>query len=332
MMTPEERTRIDELGGAIAKAIGQTWLANRDNSFEQFAEAYRRLESEFLTRTGDHPFYVLELKRRVAESIFTEAVSRQQSWDVCHAAWLALVELGLTNSYQRRTMSSIYADYCLRTHHLDEGIAILEPLIPEVAQWMAAAPSAELARSRREELDNLQMQLDDLRTEAARCADPLILELAKAIDTLSTEMADADIREYKVAIDQLEEAFVARAGDDEARIREIKWRTTYALFESLPDEVRFASCQACFDELIRLGFDDLARQCDATWLYGNHCLSHDQLEAGHAVVDPLLADLRKRLEDPNVTDEIARQCRLQLPRLQDVLEKREPYRGDGSEV
>ena len=154
---------IEEIGGELAKAIDQAWLATRESTFVDMVKAYRMIEAEFVPRIGDEIF-VLETRRRIAEAILRQAHSTEQPFQVCQDAWNDLVSLGFTNMERRSTMTWFYADCCLLEGQFDAGLAVLEPLIADtIRQIEEPTRSDRSVEALKEELARLEELRDELK-------------------------------------------------------------------------------------------------------------------------------------------------------------------------
>ncbi|MDC3958378.1 hypothetical protein [Polyangium jinanense] len=96
----------------------------------------------------------------------------------------------------------------------------------------------------------------------------------------------------------LEAEFVARAGDDERSALEVRRRIAEHVLSAARDKApRFEVCRGAWNELIRLGFTNIWIRCLTTWSYLDCCAYDEQPEEGLAVVEPLLAELERGLEE-----------------------------------
>ncbi len=119
--------------------IESVLITNPPLSFEEMLEEYRTIEAELVEQAGDDDFDIIETKRRIAEWILTAASWRNQPFDVCRKAWDDLLALGFTSRYMKCNMTCVYADCCLETGQNDVGLAVIEPVITELEDWLAAA-------------------------------------------------------------------------------------------------------------------------------------------------------------------------------------------------
>ncbi|MRG93667.1 hypothetical protein [Polyangium spumosum] len=101
---------------------------------------------------------------------------------------------------------------------------------------------------------------------------------------------------------RLEAEFVARAGDDEWDVRETRRRIaeiilTVAQSKRPPFEV----CRQVWNDLVRLGFSGRDREYVMTWFYADCCRYDENPEEGLAVLEPLVAELERGLEEARAT-------------------------------
>ncbi|HVK69414.1 MAG TPA: hypothetical protein VM694_33385, partial [Polyangium sp.] len=114
----------------------------RPRTFAEAVEDHRRLEAEFVARAPDNESYVLETRRRVAETILSIAHDKHPPFEVCREAWNELVRLGFTGPFERSTSTWFYADCCRYDEETEEGLAVLEPLLAEFERGFAEAKAA----------------------------------------------------------------------------------------------------------------------------------------------------------------------------------------------
>lgn len=106
-------------------------------SFEEMLKEYRTIEAELVEQAGDDEFDVIETKRRIAEWILTAAFLRDQPFDVCQEAWNNLLAVGFSSRFMKWSMTCTYADCCWENEQDDVGLAVVEPAIAELEQWLS---------------------------------------------------------------------------------------------------------------------------------------------------------------------------------------------------
>ncbi|HVK65444.1 MAG TPA: hypothetical protein VM694_13265 [Polyangium sp.] len=124
------------------------------------------------------------------------------------------------------------------------------------------------------------------------------MALAKAIDrvwldTRCSGFTDV-VREYR----RVEAEFVARWNDDAHFVLETRRRIAEAILCAAHDHhPPLEVCREAWNDLVRLGFTDLFTRRTMTWFYADCCRYDEQFEEGLAVLDPLIAELERALEE-----------------------------------
>ena len=134
----------------------------KNMSFEEELREMRRIEAECVQRAVDGGWDVLETKRDILAKILERALDRRAPLDVCREIWEEMLQQGFPDPDRRLQRSALYARCCQLHGAFDEGLAILEPLIPEAEQALAASTLPEPYR--RDDEDFLQRQRE-LRDE-----------------------------------------------------------------------------------------------------------------------------------------------------------------------
>ncbi|HVK65749.1 MAG TPA: hypothetical protein VM694_14805 [Polyangium sp.] len=326
-MTTEEE-RIDRLGREFAKTHDALLVKSleRNRTFAEAVDDYRRLEAEFVARAPDDEFHVLETRRRVAETILVLADKKHPPFEVCREAWNDLLRLGFTDLSARCTASRFYAYCCAYDEKPEEGLAVLKPLVAELDRGLEEAKAAQkFTGFYEQELENLGDLLGDLlaqqrgqldperSTRRLDEANPPTPEEDKS-DALWDEFIAACLAVFKtfartrersfvdVAADyrRVEAEFTARAGEDEATqdlVLSVKERIADDLLRAATIlEQPFEVCREAWNEVVRLGFTGLWEQCWMAEMYAEACLRTHKPEEGLAVLEPLTAELARGLE------------------------------------
>ncbi|MDI3283170.1 hypothetical protein [Polyangium sp. 15x6] len=129
---------------------------DKERSFAEAVDDFRRLEAEFVVRGCDDEFDVLETRRRIAETILTLAQAKHPPFEVCREVWKDMVRLGFSNRERQYTMTWFYADCCRYDENPEEGLAVLEPLVAELERGL------EEARATQSDTDYFEYHLEDL--------------------------------------------------------------------------------------------------------------------------------------------------------------------------
>ena len=152
---PGEREDAQRIGLVFAK---RPWPG-----FAAAVQEYRQIEADLIARSGIDAWYLLELKRRIAEWIVMCADRDDVPLEQMQEAWDGLVALGFTDEFKKRDMVFIYADYCLSHDHYDAALEWVEPLIAEFELWLQTAVlTPELRKFRQDDFDNLKFLRDGL--------------------------------------------------------------------------------------------------------------------------------------------------------------------------
>ncbi len=109
------------------------------------------------------------------------------------------------------------------------------------------------------------------------------------------------VRRYR----QIEAEFVERDGDNEYRVVETKRRVTeWLLNEAKRTEQPHEVCREIFDELVHRGFSDIPLRHTMSGIYARCCQWNGEFDAGVAVIEPLIAEIEKCLEDPTLAPSV----------------------------
>jgi hypothetical protein len=131
-------------------------------SFEKEFREMRRIEAECVQRAVDGGWDVLDTQRRILGWILRRALDRRAPLDVCREIWEEMLQRGFSDPGRRLLESSIYAQCCQLHGAFEEGLAILEPLIPEAEQALA---KSTLPEPYRRDYENFLQRQRELRDE-----------------------------------------------------------------------------------------------------------------------------------------------------------------------
>jgi hypothetical protein len=130
--------------------------------------------------------------------------------------------------------------------------------------------------------------------------DPFDGELSKANVMLLLQSLERTRSFTEAVADfrRLEADFVERAGDNELAVLETR-RCVAETILSIAREKHppFEVCREAWNEVVRLGFKDLNARCDASTFYADCCAYDEKNEEGLAVLEPLIAELERGLEE-----------------------------------
>jgi hypothetical protein len=152
----------------------------------------------------------------------------------------------------------------------------------------------------------------------------LDMELNRAMDSIAYASWPRSFAETARDYRQLEADFLPRLqGADEFFLPEAKRRITFAiLMDAHQLEQPFDVCRGVWNDLSPVEFRDILQKCAMAWFYADCCLFNKKPDAGLAVIEPLIAELRKLpLEDTDEDTLESYQAGLaRLERLRDQLE------------
>ncbi|MFY0569630.1 hypothetical protein ACN28E_38185 [Archangium lansingense] len=97
-----------------ARAFDQLIVATRDDSFEVLEARYKALERQLLRSLVKTDFERKELRRRIAERLFTEAFGHDCPWPVFGRTLRRIHRLGYSNVERRYHVACLYAMWCER--------------------------------------------------------------------------------------------------------------------------------------------------------------------------------------------------------------------------
>ena len=103
----------------VARAFDQLIAATRDDSFEVLEARYKALERQLLRSVVKTDFERKELRRRIAERLFTEAFGHDCPWPVFGRTLRRIQRLGYSNVERRYHVACLYAMWCERNPEHD---------------------------------------------------------------------------------------------------------------------------------------------------------------------------------------------------------------------
>jgi hypothetical protein len=96
----------------VARAFDQLIVATQEDSFEELEARYKALERHLLKSVVKTDFERKELRRRVAERLFTEAFLHGCAWPVFGRALRRIQRLGYSNVERRYHVACLHAMWC----------------------------------------------------------------------------------------------------------------------------------------------------------------------------------------------------------------------------
>jgi len=101
----------------------------------------------------------------------------------------------------------------------------------------------------------------------------------------------------------IEAEYLVHFRDNEENAQQVRRIMSAMLLQAAWDKDQpFETCQRYWNDLQQLGFYNIQRQCNETWLFAKICHEHGQTELGIAVLDPLIVELERLRAEPTVTE------------------------------
>jgi hypothetical protein len=95
-----------------ARAIDELLVSSFDSSYAKLEAKFRVLERKLLLQVVRTATERRELKRRIAETLFTEAFAREAPWPEVHRALRRIQRLGYSHVERRYHVASLYSQWC----------------------------------------------------------------------------------------------------------------------------------------------------------------------------------------------------------------------------
>lgn len=126
---------------------------------------------------------------------------------------------------------------------------------------------------------------------------------------------DEAVRQYR----DVEAEFITRSGNEENDVRDIQRRITrWILIAAQGNEESFEVCRAIWEDLQKLGFEDLERRCTFSGIYARCCQMNGEFDAGLEIIEPLIPELERGIDDPTIGSEMQAHCRQLLPAFHEI--------------
>ncbi len=101
---------------------------------------------------------------------------------------------------------------------------------------------------------------------------------------------------------QIEVKFVDSCAGDESLTLETRRRIAEMILrEANIHEQPFQICQNAWNELVDLGFSNNAVASTMAWYYGECCLFNEEFDAGTTALEPVMTELRRRINEPTTS-------------------------------
>jgi hypothetical protein len=255
-------------------------------------------------------------------------------------AWNGLLAVGFSDVYAKANMAWTYGDYCLCNDYYDAGLAVIEPVVTEFAQWLQDSVLKPKERKFYEEhFDALTFLRDGLialraggaeaaawiaRDEARQPSEQTLrgqdlgLELHKAMKPISAASSEHSFAEVDAKYRTLETEFMSRLQpEDDFFVPELKSRIAHARFVAAHEHRQpFEVCRNLWNALHPWDFGHLEIKCPMIRRYAECCLLNNEPDAGLAVVEPLLAELQHQVDTDTADDMPSGKYPEEISRLQ----------------
>lgn len=141
----------------VAQAFDQLIAATREDSFEVLEARYKAMERHLLHSVVKTDLERKELRRRMAERLFTEAFGHDCPWSIFRRTLRRIQRLGYSNVERRYHVACLYAMWCKR--HPEHEPREARRLLDDTGQHLLRLPRssrlrqgllAALARKRKE--------------------------------------------------------------------------------------------------------------------------------------------------------------------------------------
>jgi hypothetical protein len=116
----------------VARALDRTLVSSFDDSFEELEFRFKSLERYLLRSVVKTKYERQEVRRRIAEAIFTEAYGHDCPWPVLGRTLRRIQRLGYSNVERRYHIACLYAQWCRR--HPDHDDRQARRMLDEV-EW-----------------------------------------------------------------------------------------------------------------------------------------------------------------------------------------------------
>lgn len=144
----------------VARAIEQLLVSSFNGSFAEFESKFRTLERRLLREVVRTANERTEVKRRIAETLFTEAFARGSAWPEFSRALRRIRRLGYSHVERRYHVASLYAQWC--HEHSAHDAAGARRLLDEAERSIQRLPRGSRIRA------GLMKELAALRTRMER--------------------------------------------------------------------------------------------------------------------------------------------------------------------
>ena len=142
-------------------------------------------------------------------------------------------------------------------------------------------------------------------------------ELGQAIQSIMAASFDRNFEDVVGDYRRIEEDFVNRSDGNDFHVLETKRRIAEAILLATHSHRQpFDVCRNALDDLVHLGFTNLRTRCTESWWYANCCLLEGQLDVGLSVLEPLIVELARQVDEAIHSNRSAKGLKEQLVRLE----------------
>jgi hypothetical protein len=128
----------------VARAFEQLIVETGDDSFEVLESKYRALERHLLHSVVKTAVERKELRRRIAERLFTEAFGHDCPWPILGRTLRRIQRLGYSNVERRYHVACLYAMWCAR--HPEQDSRQARRLLDETERHLLRLPRSHSSR------------------------------------------------------------------------------------------------------------------------------------------------------------------------------------------
>ena len=176
------------------------------------------------------------------------------------------------------------------------------------------------------------MRIDNHILDPDRAPTPKEVEFWNKLSAILVRELDMPYGDIVRAFRQLEEEFAHHAGYNEWEVLETKRRIAECMLRAAHDaEQPFDVCHDNWNALVELGFSSIETFCNNAWFYADCCLCNGHHDAGIEVVDMVIAEIERRLEEPGLTRQAEEYYDGQLIRLGTLREGLVAYKSSEAE-
>jgi hypothetical protein len=145
------------------------------------------------------------------------------------------------------------------------------------------------------------MRIDNYRVIPNRPPTPKESAFWKKLTAIVVKGLDMEYADVVHAYRQLEEEFINDSGNDVLDPLETKRHIAECILRAAHDaEQPFEVCRDNWDALVELGFSSIDTFCNMAWFYADSCLFNAQYDAGIDVLDMVIAEIHRRLDEPGL--------------------------------